>query len=311
MDVGGGASIPRASHETTGVRARSVRVSSAKMPPGVLRYCIKLSCVGGGGGRGIEVSRFFFFFFSFSPHTRGDERDVTRALFISCHHHLTFLLSSVPPHAYAYVCVSLVAARSRARTEAGARVHRRLQHMVGRAVPQSDSRSARRKEQGRSLFVPGALFFNPTPTQKNTKNTEFTFFRSTNEMTIGWLARAACSLRSRYGKSAALREHGRPAQKEAATRCIPRMDSGRTKGYEAKQRTFCLHFARGACVAGYDCAFLHHLPTGVDDANNDMLHDIFGREKHRDDRDDNGGTGFKKLEDVVRVLRRRSGGDLS
>ena len=110
-------------------------------------------------------------------------------------------------------------------------------------------------------------------------------------MTIGWLTRAACSLRSRYGKSAALREHGRPAQKEAATRCIPRMDSGRTKGYEAKQRTFCLHFARGACVAGYDCAFLHHLPTGVDDANNDMLHDIFGREKHRDDRDDNGGTG--------------------
>ena len=44
-------------------------------------------------------------------------------------------------------------------------------------------------------------------------------------------------------------------------------------------------------MAGYDCMFLHHLPTGVDDANNGMLHDIFGREKHRADREDNGGTG--------------------
>ena len=94
-----------------------------------------------------------------------------------------------------------------------------------------------------------------------------------------------------YGKSSSAREHGRPVQKEAATRCNARTDSGRTKGDEAKQRTWCLHFARGNCDKGYACMFLHRLPTGVDDANLDMLHDVFGREKHRDDREDNGGTG--------------------
>lgn len=87
-----------------------------------------------------------------------------------------------------------------------------------------------------------------------------------------------------YGKSGSQREHGWDVQKEAATRCDPRVDSGRTRGDESKQRTWCLHFARGVCNKGYECTFLHHLPTGADDAGNDMLHDIFGREKHRDDR---------------------------
>jgi len=50
-----------------------------------------------------------------------------------------------------------------------------------------------------------------------------------------------------------------------------------TRGHEAKQRTFCLHFARGNCVQGYECMFLHSLPTGTDDARNSMLHDIFGK----------------------------------
>ena len=95
----------------------------------------------------------------------------------------------------------------------------------------------------------------------------------------------------RYGKSSQSPENRYDYQKKAVNRCSPRSDSGRTKGYEAKQQTFCLHFARGVCVEGYNCMYLHHLPTGVDDARNNMLLDIFGREKHRDDREDNGGTG--------------------
>lgn len=72
-----------------------------------------------------------------------------------------------------------------------------------------------------------------------------------------------CPLCRGYGKTSSTREGGRHVQKEAATRCVARMDSGRTKGDEAKQRTWCLHFARGACTRGYECMFLHRLPTGV------------------------------------------------
>jgi hypothetical protein len=74
----------------------------------------------------------------------------------------------------------------------------------------------------------------------------------------------------RYGKSSQSPENRYDYQKKAVNRCSPRSDSGRTKGYEAKQQTFCLHFARGVCVEGYNCMYLHHLPTGVDDARNNM-----------------------------------------
>ncbi len=37
--------------------------------------------------------------------------------------------------------------------------------------------------------------------------------------------------------------------------------------------------------------YLHRLPTGTDDAHCALLYDIFGRERHRNEREDNGGTG--------------------
>lgn len=94
-----------------------------------------------------------------------------------------------------------------------------------------------------------------------------------------------------YGKSARGRERGRPPQKIAATRCDAVLDSGRTRGDAARQTTHCLHFARGCCVSGADCPFLHRLPTAVDDARASPMHDCFGREKHPDEREDNGGVG--------------------
>ena len=94
-----------------------------------------------------------------------------------------------------------------------------------------------------------------------------------------------------YGKSARGRERGRPPQKIAATRCDAVLDSGRTRGDAARQTTHCLHFARGCCVSGLDCPFLHRLPTAVDDARASPMHDCFGREKHPDEREDNGGVG--------------------
>jgi len=80
-------------------------------------------------------------------------------------------------------------------------------------------------------------------------------------------------------------------QATALSRCNSRTDSGRTKGSISKQQHFCLHFARGRCVKGYECLYLHHLPTGFHEAAKPALYDIFGREKHRLEREDNGGTG--------------------
>ena len=80
-------------------------------------------------------------------------------------------------------------------------------------------------------------------------------------------------------------------QKKAFAHCEPYLDSGYTRGSATKQSDFCLYFARGTCSKGHECDGLHHLPTYVDDAHRSMLYDIFGREKHREERGDNGGTG--------------------
>mmetsp|Transcript_6729 Transcript_6729/g.10012 ORF Transcript_6729/g.10012 Transcript_6729/m.10012 type:complete len:291 (+) Transcript_6729:125-997(+) len=54
---------------------------------------------------------------------------------------------------------------------------------------------------------------------------------------------------------------------------------------------FCLHFARGLCVRGQDCVYYHRIPTPEDDRLLDRAHDCFGRERHREHRDDRGGVG--------------------
>ena len=93
-----------------------------------------------------------------------------------------------------------------------------------------------------------------------------------------------------YGTSAS-RWGGRREQPEAVTRCDAVLDSGRTRGDDREETSVCLHFARGRCSAGGECAFLHRLPTAVDDARASLTHDVFGRERHAADRADNGGVG--------------------
>jgi len=74
-------------------------------------------------------------------------------------------------------------------------------------------------------------------------------------------------------------------------RCIPYTDAGVTKGEETHSKLFCIYFARGSCTQGYDCMFLHRIPTAADDCELSHVHDIFGRERHHTDRDDMGGVG--------------------
>ena len=53
----------------------------------------------------------------------------------------------------------------------------------------------------------------------------------------------------------------------------------------------CLCVCTGECDQGGECLFLHRLPTAEDERSLDMFHDIFGREKHREERDDMCGVG--------------------
>jgi hypothetical protein len=57
------------------------------------------------------------------------------------------------------------------------------------------------------------------------------------------------------------------------------------------KKYFCLHFARGMCTKGHTCMYFHRIPTPEDNKNIDELVDCFGRARHKDHKDDMGGTG--------------------
>ena len=61
------------------------------------------------------------------------------------------------------------------------------------------------------------------------------------------------------------------------------------------QTFFCLFFARGCCARGQTCQFIHRVPLAADEGRADVMHDVFGRERHAAHRDDMGGVGsFQK-----------------
>ena len=94
----------------------------------------------------------------------------------------------------------------------------------------------------------------------------------------------------RFEKEAAQRE---PAE----TRCVLSTDAGYTKADTVSRSyasaNFCLFFARGCCAHGKDCRYFHRIPVKKDLERfaKDETHDIFGRERHRDFRDDMLGVG--------------------
>ncbi|KAL4919469.1 hypothetical protein BDW62DRAFT_178989, partial [Aspergillus aurantiobrunneus] len=75
----------------------------------------------------------------------------------------------------------------------------------------------------------------------------------------------------------------------APSRCNVAKDSGYTRADKVTGSYFCLFFARGVCPKGYECEYLHRLPTLHDLFNPNV--DCFGRDKHSDYRDDMGGVG--------------------
>ncbi|KAJ3031497.1 UNVERIFIED_CONTAM: Pre-mRNA-splicing factor [Siphonaria sp. JEL0065] len=78
---------------------------------------------------------------------------------------------------------------------------------------------------------------------------------------------------------------------KAEHRCSIQKDCGYTRA--SKSSSFCIHFARGVCAKGSECNFWHRIPLAIDRVP--MAQDVFGRDRHRDERDDMGGVGsFEK-----------------
>lgn len=107
-----------------------------------------------------------------------------------------------------------------------------------------------------------------------------------------------------YNKNSGERGHSRE-KAQATTRCNIAKDSGITKGSSrAWDGTFiCLKFARGCCPFGYDCSWIHTLPSDEFESNLETTKDCFGRERHEQVRDDQSGVGsFSADEQTERTL---------
>lgn len=107
-----------------------------------------------------------------------------------------------------------------------------------------------------------------------------------------------------YNKNAGERGHSRE-KAQAATRCNIAKDSGTTKGSlrEWDGTFICLKFSRGCCPLGYDCSWIHTLPSDDFESNLETTKDCFGRERHEHVRDDQSGVGsFSADEQTSRTL---------
>lgn len=80
----------------------------------------------------------------------------------------------------------------------------------------------------------------------------------------------------------------------ALYRCNPELDAGYTAADTQpgnSEAFFCAFFAKGCCTKGNECRYKHRVPTLEDECKLEWSRDIFGRERHRDHRDDMGGAG--------------------
>eukprot|EP01069_Polyplicarium_translucidae_P000328 Polyplicarium_translucidae@DN1184_c0_g1_i1.p1 len=97
-----------------------------------------------------------------------------------------------------------------------------------------------------------------------------------------------------YGKFLTDRFDKHEEREPALSRLNPYMDSGWTQADvdpEDARCYFCIYFAKGCCTRGSDCRYYHRIPTQEDNDELDLMHDVFGRERHAQHRDDMDGTG--------------------
>ncbi|GMH84743.1 hypothetical protein TrVE_jg5255 [Triparma verrucosa] len=94
----------------------------------------------------------------------------------------------------------------------------------------------------------------------------------------------------------------------APNRCVIATDAGRTKAdsKDSGQKFFCIQFCRGKCARGAECTWFHRIPTIADDGMASQMHDCFGRERHKTNKEDMSGAGsFEKPSRTLYVGRLR------
>ena len=71
------------------------------------------------------------------------------------------------------------------------------------------------------------------------------------------------------------------------------VDIGKDSGWtQATEDAFiCIFFAHGECHRGEKCYYKHQIPTEGDELRLSLLKDVFGRDRHKTDREDMGGIG--------------------
>jgi len=96
-------------------------------------------------------------------------------------------------------------------------------------------------------------------------------------------------------------ENGKKDSRDlSTTKCDMGKDCGHTKADEydpkALRNVFCLHFAKGRCSKGAECTFFHRIPDESDAKRFDSSTDCFGRDRHKEHKEDMGGTGSFNLD---------------
>eukprot|EP00747_Dinoflagellata_sp_TGD_P200068 gnl/TRDRNA2_/TRDRNA2_73436_c0_seq1.p1 gnl/TRDRNA2_/TRDRNA2_73436_c0~~gnl/TRDRNA2_/TRDRNA2_73436_c0_seq1.p1 ORF type:complete len:377 (+),score=81.42 gnl/TRDRNA2_/TRDRNA2_73436_c0_seq1:123-1253(+) len=96
-----------------------------------------------------------------------------------------------------------------------------------------------------------------------------------------------------YGKFEGGDRRKRKEFEPACSRCNPLMDAGWTEADQpgAEDSYFCYFFAKGCCNLGFKCKYYHRVPEPEDCIEKDAVHDIFGRMRFANHRDDMNGVG--------------------
>ncbi|OEH74018.1 hypothetical protein cyc_01745 [Cyclospora cayetanensis] len=159
-----------------------------------------------------------------------------------------------------------------------------------------------------------ATWSSRTDTKTNQEEELLTLCDSKRELVREWLKRPArrqvlstdientCHVEGQneyniwYGRHLTDRyNHPSHLDREAALyRCDPELDAGYTAADlhpGSSEGYICAFFAKGCCTRGSECRYKHRIPTLEDEYTLEWSRDIFGRERHKDHRDDMGGAG--------------------
>ncbi|XP_028417917.1 pre-mRNA-splicing factor cwf2-like [Dendronephthya gigantea] len=151
----------------------------------------------------------------------------------------------------------------------------------------------------------GFSFFRQTSEEIEAMNVEYVKRKARQQIDpekakkIHWRPEGANEYNIWYDKWIGDHWKGMRDEGPAETRCCVKKDAGHTKAVlldpKRKKTYFCIYFARGCCQHGSECGYYHLVPSDKDAKRIDMVHDIFGREKHKLHSDNMGGVGsFEK-----------------